>query len=265
LTQIVESIALVVDIVLLVDQLGETTRKQAHFLEDIAHDIRSPIQSILFEARVFARGLVEGERAKQRARKLAAQVWRLHIMSQRVWTSAEIERGAIDPDDVERVDIFEVLTECKKSLNDLALNREIEISIDSMFQSLQRRRFKIEVNRTLFFQAVLNLIDNAVKYSSSRSEVRIDGTFTANQVTISFVNRGIPIREEEKDRIFERYYRTKEARVFKSEGTGIGLYIVRTFIDHYGDIEVKSIPIEGTRDYVTEFKLILPRKESRRA
>jgi signal transduction histidine kinase len=265
LMQVIEGIALVADIVLLVDQLGDTARKQAGFLEDVAHDIRTPIQNILFEARVLARGLVVDERARRMARKLAAQVWRLHIMSQRVWTSVEIDRGALDPNDVGSVDIFEVLTECKRSLDDLAEDREIKISIDSMFQTMQRRRVKIEVNRVLFFQAVLNLIDNAIKYSRPRTEVRIDGTTTPTQVTISFVNRGIPIREEEKSKIFDRYYRTREAKRYKSEGTGIGLYIVRTFVEHYGDIEVKSVPIGGTRDYVTEFKLIIPRRESRRA
>jgi signal transduction histidine kinase len=265
LMQIVEGIALVTDIILLVDQLGETARKQASFLEDVAHDIRTPIQNILFEARVLARGLVVDDRAKRMARKLAAQVWRLHIMSQRVWTSVEIDRGALDPNDVDSVDILEVLTECKRSLDDLAEDREIKISIDSMFQTMQKRRVKMAVNRVLFFQAVLNLIDNAIKYSRPRTEVRIDGTTTPTQVTISFVNRGIPIREEEKSKIFERYYRTREAKRYKSEGTGIGLYIVQTFVEHYGDIEVKSMPIGGTRDYVTEFKLIIPRRESRRA
>jgi signal transduction histidine kinase len=198
------------------------------------------------------------------AGKLAAQVWRLHIMSQRVWTSVEIERGSFDPEETEAVDLYETLAECRKSLVDLAAKREILISIDPVFQELQSRRERIVVNRTLFFQAVLNLMDNAVKYSHPGTEVRIYGHSTPSQISIKFSNRGILIREEEKEKIFERYYRTTEARRHRQEGTGIGLYIVRTFVDYYGEIEVRSEPLGGTGDYLTEFELVIPRRESRR-
>jgi signal transduction histidine kinase len=264
LEQIIEGIELVADIVLLVDQLSETASKQTSFLEDVAHDIRTPIQNILLDARALARGLASPEMAKDLAGKLAAQVWRLHIMSQRVWTSVEIEQGSFDPEETEDVDVYETLTECRNSLVDLAARREIAIWIDPMFREWQDRRVKIRVNRTLFFQAVLNLMDNAVKYSHPRTEVRIYGRSTPSQIVINFTNRGILIREEEEEKIFERYYRTTEARRHRLEGTGIGLHIVRTFVDYYGDIEVRSNPIGGTGDYLTEFKLVIPRRESRR-
>jgi signal transduction histidine kinase len=265
LMQIVEGIVLVADIILLVDQLGETARKQASFLEDVAHDLRTPIQNILLEARALARGLVSPEMSKDLAGRLATQVWRLHAVSQRLWTSIEIERGSFDPEETDDVDVYETLTESKNSLEDLAANREITIWIDPMFRELQSRREKIVVNRTLFFQAVLNLMDNAIKYSHPGTEVRIYGHSTPSQITVSFANRGIPVREEEKEKIFERYYRTKEARRHRPEGTGIGLHIVRTFVDHYGEIEVKSRPIGDPLDCFTEFRLIIPRRELRRA
>jgi signal transduction histidine kinase len=262
LMQIIEGIALVADIVLLIDQLGETAGKQARFLEDVAHDIRTPIHNILLEARALvALGPTSQEYTERLAKKLAAQVWRLHVMSQRVWTSVEIDRGSFDLEDVEPVKVYQTLTECRKSLIDLAEKRGIKVTIDKAL----RNAHDIWVNKALFFQTVLNLVDNAIKYSCDGTEVRIDGRSTPSQITISVVNRGIPIFEEEKEKIFERYYRSKEARKRRPEGTGVGLYIVRKFVDHYGDIEVNSVPIGGTRDYVTEFKLVIPRRESRRA
>jgi signal transduction histidine kinase len=80
-------------------------------------------------------------------------------------------------------------------------------------------------------------------------------------VTLSFVNQGIPIREEEKNAIFERYYRTAEAKRRIRTGTGIGLSIVQAFVDHCGGaVEVSSIPVPGTPDHVTEFRLFIPHR-----
>jgi len=80
-------------------------------------------------------------------------------------------------------------------------------------------------------------------------------------ITLSFVNRGIPIHEEDRERIFERYWRSASAKMHVQQGTGIGLALVKAFADRYGGIEVRSDPIQGTQDYVTEFKLLIRGKE----
>jgi signal transduction histidine kinase len=256
LMRIVEGVTLVADTILLVEQLEGATEKQALFLEDVAHDIRTPIQNIIVEATLLTRESTSPE-TKDLARSLAAQVRRLHLMSQRVWTLVNLDRGLLEPDEVQSVQVYQTLMEHRKSLLDLAAKRGIQILVDRELQGWPA----IRVNETLFSQAVLNLIDNAIKYSRKGTEVRIDGKRLPDGVTLSFVSRGIPIREEDKDRIFERYYRTKEAQMYVMAGTGIGLFIAKTFLDYCdGSIEVKSEPIHGTRDYVTEFKLFIPHR-----
>jgi two-component system phosphate regulon sensor histidine kinase PhoR len=155
--------------------------------------------------------------------------------------------------------------EQRKSLLDLAVQRDVQISVDRELEKWP----KIRVNKNLFSQAILNLLDNAVKYSRDGMEVRVDGKrvpgdvvgeeHTPGGVVLSFVNGGIPVREEEKDRIFERYYRTSEAKMLVPTGTGIGLAIVKAFVDHCGgSVEVNSVAIQATRDYVTEFRVFIP-------
>jgi signal transduction histidine kinase len=257
LMRIVEGITLVIETVLLVEQLEEVARKQALFLEDVAHDIRTPIQNIIVEAALLTRELTSPKETNRLAKWLASQVRRLHLMSERVWMLVNMDRGVLEPDEAQSVSVYQTLMEHRKSLLDLAARREIEILVD---QELEGWR-SIRVNKTLFSQAVLNLIDNAIKYSRKGTEIRIDGKRLTDGVTLSFVNRGIPIREEDKDRIFERYYRTKEAQMHIREGTGIGLFIVKAFVDYCGgSIEVKSVPIHGRRDYVTEFKMFIPHR-----
>lgn len=250
-----EEVKLVAEIALLVEQLKATARRQTLFLEDVAHDIRTPIEAILVQTNVLTLGLATPQETKRLARGLAAQVRRLHLLNQRVWMLVYIERGVFEPGEEERVSVYQTIMEHRKQLLDLAESRNIQILVARELEEWPT----IQVNKMLFSQAVLNLIDNAVKYSRDQTEIRIDGRRSPGGVSLSFVNRGIPIREEEKDRIFARYYRSKEAVKHIPVGTGIGLSIVKAFVDHCrGNIEVNSVPIRGTQDYVTEFRVFIP-------
>jgi len=261
LQDITADIRMVTGLILLIERLRETARKQALFSEDMAHDIRNPIQNIVVMADTLARGFASAEEIPRLARRLAAQARRLHLISNRVWILRVIDQGEFKPEQVEHVNVYHTLMECRKSLLELAERRGIKISVDRELAQWP----PVQVNKTLFIQAALNLIDNAIKYSRKGTEVRIDGKRLADGVTLSFVNRGIPIRDEDKERIFKRYYRAKEARAWVQEGTGIGLSIVKAFAEYYGGIEVKSTPIHGSQDYVTEFKLFIRKRGWQRA
>ncbi len=254
---IIKDISLVSEVVMLVEQLEEKARQQSAFLEDVAHDIRNPIQIIINQAEVMAAGLVSTGSAPRLAQKLATQARRLHLMSQRVWTLGEIDRGHLLASDVEKVSAYEVIAECRKTLNDLAEQREIKIILDPLLKNWP----PLWVNKALFHQTVLNLVDNAIKYSRDNTEIRIDGKRSTEGYTLYFVNRGILIREDDKNQIFSRYFRTNEAKSYRQQGTGIGLYIVKVFADKYGDIKVKSLPIPGSRDFVTTFELFIRERE----
>jgi len=267
LDHIAEAIALVAEIVLLVEELDRTASAQALFLEDVAHNIRTPIQNIVFEAEVLTRGLAFSEEIERRVRRIAAQVRRLHLMSEKAWTLVNIDRGVFAHEEKVLVYVYQTIMEQRKSLLDLAEKRNLQISVDRKLENWSA----IRVNKGLFSQAVLNLMDNAVKYSRDGTEVRVDGKRVPGDIVggkhipggviLSFVNRGIPVREEEKDKIFERYYRADEAKDWIQMGTGIGLAIVKAFADyHGGNVEVKSEPVPGTRDYVTEFRIFIPQK-----
>jgi signal transduction histidine kinase len=124
----------------------------------------------------------------------------------------------------------------------------------------------ILVDPNVFFEVVLNFVDNAIKYSTApaglrRSKVIIKAGQVGEAIVLSVGNRGIGIPEAERSRIFERYYRTAEARRSRPDGSGIGLSIVKDFATHYGyNMEVKSDPIGGTTDFLTRFEIHLKRR-----
>jgi signal transduction histidine kinase len=250
-----ESVTLVCEMMMLVDQLKEEAVRRQRFLEDVAHNLRTPVQNILVQAKVFEGPPLSTEQWKRLAGKIASQVRRLHRMSSRVWTLVRFERGLFSPSNVQPVNVYQTLAEYRKSLLDVAADDGVDIQID--FEPDDK--YTVHVNHTLFTQAIMNLMDNAVKYSQRDTAVIVRARTTYGGINLSFVNTGIQIRPEETDSIFLRYGRTNAARAYKPEGTGIGLSIVQGFVDHCrGRIDVHSDPILGSQYYKTTFTLYVP-------
>jgi two-component system, OmpR family, phosphate regulon sensor histidine kinase PhoR len=111
------------------------------------------------------------------------------------------------------------------------------------------------INALLLEQAVVNLLDNAIKYSEPNREVRVAGSAADGEVTISVADSGCGIADEDASRIFERFYRVDRARSRKLGGTGLGLAIVKHIVQaHRGRVTVKS-----TLGVGSTFTIHLPR------
>jgi two-component system phosphate regulon sensor histidine kinase PhoR len=101
---------------------------------------------------------------------------------------------------------------------------------------------EVQINAALLEQAVLNLIDNAVKYSSPGSTVRITTEQKADKTAISVQDNGCGIAQEHLDRIFERFYVVDKSRSRKLGGTGLGLAIVK----HIAQVHGGSVSVDST-------------------
>jgi two-component system phosphate regulon sensor histidine kinase PhoR len=111
------------------------------------------------------------------------------------------------------------------------------------------------MNAPLLEQALVNLLDNSIKYSDEGTPVRVVGEVDGDQILISVQDHGRGISEQHLARIFERFYRVDQARSRKLGGTGLGLAIVKHIaIAHRGKVSVKSKPGEGST-----FTISLPR------
>jgi signal transduction histidine kinase len=98
----------------------------------------------------------------------------------------------------------------------------------------------------------LNLVDNAVKYSRPGGTVEISLTTHLNQAKLVITDQGIGISPEDQKRIFDRFYRTDDARAHTKKGTGLGLAICAWIVEsHHGRIEVQSGPNKGSTFTVT--------------
>ena len=106
-------------------------------------------------------------------------------------------------------------------------------------------------------QVVYNLIDNAVKFTPENGYIKIKLARTSDSVVMAVRNSGKGIPQDERERIFERFYKIDKSRSYDVKGAGLGLYIVKTIIDmHSGQINVSSVENE-----YTEFCFSLPNVE----
>ncbi len=106
-------------------------------------------------------------------------------------------------------------------------------------------------------QVLLNLIDNALKYSEKGTNVYVRLYFSAERATLEVQDEGQGIKEAELPKIFERFYRVEESRATRFGGRGLGLSIAKHLVEaHGGDLTVTSVFGEGSKFIIT-----LPRSE----
>jgi signal transduction histidine kinase len=107
----------------------------------------------------------------------------------------------------------------------------------------------------LLYSVWENLLTNAIKYNRENGEIDIELFDSDLQIKVVMKDNGVGLDQEERDRIFDRFYRADASRARSVEGTGLGLSIVQSIVDmHRGEIEVTSQKGQGTT-----FKVVLPK------
>lgn len=218
----------------------ETMRKD--FVANVSHELKTPITSIKGFIETLRDGLVD-DPAKSRefldivhrqADRLQAIIEDLLALSsiEQKTSQAEINLEYSSLKDV----IDSAITNCDSKLKESGSVITVDCPVD-LFAS---------VNAPLLEQAITNLIDNAIKYSSG-GKVRVKVDRTENELVISVADNGPGIEPEHLPRLFERFYRIDKARSRKAGGTGLGLAIVKHIAQsHKGRVDVQSTPGQGS-------------------
>jgi len=202
------------------------------YLLAVDHELRVPLGDLAHRLRNLLQRRVrpdQGRRALDdtldRVRFCISRVERLKVM------------GDLLKDDTFRpenrtVSLAKLCHRARTLLSYLARDRRINVSIDT--PSLQRF-CQARGHDALLYQVVVNLLHNAIKYSRSESEIIVRGTVSAEGRVLEMSNEGIPIPPEDRQRIFDRGYRTKAAKLVDVSGVGLGLWLCQRILEchHY--------------------------------
>jgi two-component system phosphate regulon sensor histidine kinase PhoR len=221
------------------------------FVANVSHELKTPVTSI----KGFVETLLDGAKedpvdSERFLRIIAKQADRLHAIIEDLLALSKIEQSEDSEDLVlEPAALKPLLDNALITCQAAASDRQIDVKLEC------EPGLRVNANPLLLEQAVVNLLDNAIKYSEPQREVRVVAAAAGNEITISVVDHGPGIAEEHLPRIFERFYRVDRARSRKLGGTGLGLAIVKHIAQaHHGQVTVTSTVGAGST-----FVIRLPR------
>jgi len=247
-TNITEVSELIDSINYLSKALSEQDQIKKQITSDVAHELRTPLSTLLINIEAVRDGLVELD--TNRLKSLYDEVLRLTNIVKDLEQLNKLEVSS-QKLEYQLFDMKELLIECINSLNVKANEKNIHVvlNVDSI---------QIEGDRNRLYQVFYNLILNACLYSNHNSQIVIKGESKNHYITVEIKDNGVGIPKESLPYIFERFYRVDSSRNRDSGGSGIGLTIVKQFVEaHDGRVEVESELNKGTT-----FTIILPIKKS---
>ncbi len=213
------------------------------FVANVSHELRTPITSIKGFVETLQDGAIRvPEDAEHFLGIIAKQADRMNsiiedlLLLSRVEQDIERERFRLEENVVKDV-LEEAIGVCRWKAD----NKNITLDLDCP------DNITAQINDALIEQAVVNLIDNAIKYSEPGTRVTIKAEASPEEVTISVADQGCGIGQKHISRLFERFYRVDKARDRKLGGTGLGLAIVKHIAQaHHGRVTVESAPQVGS-------------------
>ena len=228
-------------------RLEQSFEQLRRFTADASHELRTPLTAIRSVGEV---GLRE-HRAEKAYREIIGSMLeeadRLAHLVESLLTLSRADAGQVKLA-FERVDLVELAREVANHLGVLAEEKQQAISVETAGP------VDVAVDRLVLRQAVINLVDNAIKYSPEGSRVRIVVRHPPCGPTLDVIDTGPGIGREHQGRIFDRFYRVDKARSRELGGTGLGLAIARWAVEAHGG----HLELESEEDTGSTFRITLP-------
>jgi two-component system sensor histidine kinase SenX3 len=217
------------------------------FVANVSHELKTPIGALLLLSEAVLGAKDDPVAVEKFATRMQIESKRLTDLVQEIINLSRLQDS--DPLSVpSELNVQDLVNEAIDQSQVGAENRKISISTGDIANGL------VLGDRDQLIMAIQNLVENAINYSPEGTKVTVSSVVEDGIVTISITDQGIGIPENEKDRIFERFYRVDPARSRQSGGTGLGLSIVKhVATKHGGEVSVWSVENVGST-----FSLKLP-------
>ena len=226
--------------------------KRNDMINVIVHELKNPITGVVGLTKLI---IDNQSMSKEEVTVLLKEVFasgeRMNELVNRFLEVQKLEAGQTNLD-FTSVDILQVVNDVKMVSNSLLTNKKMKANISSI-----GKNFSILANKELVFDAVQNLVSNAVKYGDPARTIQIDVISTASNVSVSVTDYGFGISVEDQKKVFDKFFRVKSnAKAANEKGTGLGLaYVKEIMTRHNGDITLESNSEIGSK-----FTIIFPKK-----
>lgn len=232
------------------EENARSEKIRSEFVANVSHELKTPLTSIQGFLETLQEGAAEDPEVRNKFLDIMAiETARLKRLIEDLLILSDIEnRRNVSME--QKIRIQQSLQEIISSIMPIAQARGIDVilSVDSSLN--------IQGSEDRFKQMMLNLIENAIKYSRDGGVVRVSGELQSEteQILIQVRDQGIGISPEHIDRLFERFYRVEKSRSSKAGGTGLGLSIVK----HIANLFEAELKVESQMNEGSVFSVLFP-------
>ncbi|EPM47784.1 heavy metal sensor histidine kinase [Pseudomonas syringae pv. actinidiae ICMP 19071] len=227
-------------------RLDGDVQQLAQFSDDLAHELRSPMNNLMGKAQVTLSRPRPSEEYKQALESCTEELERMSRMISQMLFLASVSQPAA-PLPLEVIDLGEEAEKVAELFSSSAEDRDITLQVHGAA--------KVSGDKLMIQRAISNLLSNAIRHGLVGSVITITLDTHEDEVWLAVRNTGDGIDADHLPRLFDRFYRVHVSRARQQGGTGLGLAIVRSIMSlHEGQVTVQSEPGQ-----FTTFKLIFPR------
>jgi signal transduction histidine kinase len=234
----------------------ELAKMKSDFVSNVSHELKTPLTSI----RMFAE-MLKNRRVKSRDKEqeylelMTAESERLSRLISNVLDFSKVEEGRKEYR-LELLDASELMEESVQIIQPHLVQHGFEMNTKPSEEPLP-----IMGDRDSLEQVLLNILNNAVKYSDERKEITVRAYAKGQEAVIEIEDKGIGIPEEDISKIFDKFYRADARAGYQSAGTGLGLTLAQQIVEaHKGRVDVKSVHGKGS-----VFSVVLPLAQTQEA
>jgi signal transduction histidine kinase len=239
-----------------VSRAMKLSQMKTDFVSNVSHELRTPLASIRVFGEFLKLGRVkEPDKIQEYGEYIETESRRLTQLINNILDFSKIESGQ-KTYNFEQTAVEGVVADTLKTF-------EVVLEQNGFTLSLEMPSFplpQVVIDPDAIAQAFINLLDNAVKYSGSSKAIGVKLAEQGDAVTISVIDYGVGIASEEREKVFEKFYRVGNCLVHDVKGSGLGLSIVKHIVEaHHGRVTVESEPGHGSA-----FTVHLPVDQSER-
>lgn len=227
----------------------EAEQLRREFSANVSHELKTPLHSISGCVELMLSGIVKEEDKPRFLKQIYDEAQHMVSLIENIIKISRLDEEA-DALPVDKVDLYEIAQTVIEQLGNKAASRGIVMDLSGTHVT-------IKGVKTLLYEMIYNLCDNAIKYNVDDGAISVSVKKTKDAAVVKVKDTGVGISEDQQERIFERFYRIDKSHSRASGGTGLGLSIVKhAAIWHNATIKVKSKLGKGTT-FIVRFPLKL--------